>query len=238
MDKKIAVLTYDAPHRKTYDVLAYLSAAGEKVTIFALPFESKKNHKPLYQHRPTISFIYEPEAVYKNWGHDYKKATIESLFYDLKGFEYILLAGAPILPKKVVEAYKIINSHPGYLPDVRGLDALKWAIVEDQLIGVTTYFISEEADTGNLLERNQLHVQKNDTFYCFAQKLYEMEINMLGRSVHIIEGGAGLGMKLDDINVLHKRMPHSIEKDLLKYFDIRRLNVTGWHNEFMGLVDG
>ena len=40
----------------------------------------------------------------------------------------MLIGGAGILPKKLVNSMKIINSHPAYLPYVRGLDSLKWAI--------------------------------------------------------------------------------------------------------------
>ena len=48
---------------------------------------------------------------------------------------------------------KIINSHPGYLPNLKGIDAIKWAIYGHQPIGVSTHYISEKADEGELIER-------------------------------------------------------------------------------------
>lgn len=41
----------------------------------------------------------------------------------------------------MIQKYRIINAHPGYIPVVRGLDSLKWAIVEGLPIGVTTHLL-------------------------------------------------------------------------------------------------
>ena len=67
----------------------------------------------------------------------------------------ILIGGAGILPKEIIDNVNIINSHPAYLPSVRGLDALKWAIYNDMPIGVTSHIISEEADSGFLIRRDR-----------------------------------------------------------------------------------
>ena len=51
----IGVLTYNIPHRKTYDTLCLLKARGYKdVIVFAMPLHYKKQFKPLYEHRPQL----------------------------------------------------------------------------------------------------------------------------------------------------------------------------------------
>ena len=49
---RLAVLTYNHPHRKTQDLLMQLSAFGyNDVSVIALPWEDRKQHKPLVPHR-------------------------------------------------------------------------------------------------------------------------------------------------------------------------------------------
>ena len=44
---------------------------------------------------------------------------------------------------------------------MRGLDSLKWAIFEGKPIGVTTHIISEETDTGWLINKQLLSLLSN-----------------------------------------------------------------------------
>jgi phosphoribosylglycinamide formyltransferase-1 len=41
--------------------------------------------------------------------------------------------GVGIIPQSVCCSFPVINSHPGYLPYIRGLDALKWAIYKERV---------------------------------------------------------------------------------------------------------
>ena len=48
----ISILTYDAPHRKTQDLLFRLKAKGySDVNVFATPWQKRKNFIPLIPHR-------------------------------------------------------------------------------------------------------------------------------------------------------------------------------------------
>lgn len=79
--------------------------------------------------------------------------------------------------------------HPGYISLARGLDALKWEIYEDLPIGVTTHFIGDEVDAGEIIERKEILVYKNDTFHALARRVYETEVAMLVSSLRA--GGKG-----------------------------------------------
>jgi len=48
----------------------------------------------------------------------------------------------------IINAFKIgvLNMHPGILPDNRGLDTIKWAIMKDMKQGVSCHLISKEID--------------------------------------------------------------------------------------------
>lgn len=141
MKKKVAVLTYPIKHRKTYDTLSLLRANGyTDVSVYATPFSYQKKKFPLIQHRPEMNYqIPGPAELCQNLGYRYEEGELESFSIDKE--RIVLIAGAGLLPEKFVENYIIINSHPGYIPNSRGLDAFKWAIAERQPIGVTTHFV-------------------------------------------------------------------------------------------------
>lgn len=213
----IGILTYSEIHRKTYDVLCLLKAKGyHNVTVYAAPFHYKKQFQPLYPHRPEpMENTPDTGSVCTNFGYEYIESPIESL--TIPKDEILLICGAGILPDDFVASHTIINAHPGYIPECRGLDAYKWAIYEGKPIGVTTHLLGEYIDAGEVIERRIIPVYFYDTFHSVAQRVYENEVFML---VEAIE-------KLDEEhmwippgnNPVHKRMPHAYETQLPERFD-------------------
>lgn len=209
--------TYDVPHRKTYDTLSLLKAKGYKnVLVYAVSMHYKKKFKPIYEHRPQVVYEIYPDELAKNLGYQFCKGNGYEEFDGLKG-NIILVCGAGIIPNNIVEGNMIINAHPGYIPYARGLDALKWAIVEDEPIGVTTHLLGNEIDAGEIISRIKIPIYDNDTFHSVAQRVYENEINML------VDALLHISDKHKYINagdtVLHKRMPPEVEKELLLKFE-------------------
>lgn len=210
------VLTYNVPHRKTYDVLCLLKSKGVKhVLVFAVPMHYQKTFVPFYEHRPSLCQMIMTEEVCRNFGYDYM---CSERYEDIpvEGTTPLLVCGAGIIPQDIIKKYAVINSHPGYVPLARGLDALKWAIIENKPIGVTTHLIGGEIDAGEVIQRKIVPVYKNDTFHAVAQRVYEYEISMLVDSLKLM-GEDHYYFEAGD-NVLHKRMPPSIECNLLDAF--------------------
>ena len=121
--RKIAVLTYPVKHRKTYDVLCLLKANGyTDVNVYAVPFRYQKTHAPLIRHRPEMNFqIPETSELCFNLGYRYEQVELESVNIDNE--RIVLIAGAGKLPEEFVDKHIVINAHPGYIPNCRGLDA-------------------------------------------------------------------------------------------------------------------
>ncbi len=187
----VQIITYDKPHRKTQDIVFRLKLSGfTDIHLFVLPWITRPPHIPLYKHRPDNAFDISVDSFAKRMNLKYIRCEYSELTKLLDPTNKTLIAGAGILPG--VKNTQIINSHPGYLPNVRGLDALKWAILAGQIIGVTTHFINEEADTGTLIERNILPLYHTDSFHSIALRQYELEIEMLLRSLTITPDGSEL----------------------------------------------
>lgn len=217
-DYECIVLTYNVPHRKTFDTLCLLKANGYKnVLAWAVDFHYKKTFCPIYEHRPPVVVDIFPCDLCANLGYDfiYAKNRYDDFDYDVN--IPVLICGAGILPEEMVKRYKIINAHPGYIPMARGLDAFKWSIVDEIPIGVTTHLLGDEIDAGEIIDRRIVDIFENDTFHSVAQRVYENEI------VCLVDA---LGKLDDEHQIIHggdypirKRMQRDIESSLMDAFE-------------------
>lgn len=226
----IAVLTYDIRHRKTQDLLLRLKACGHgNILVVALPFEKRLKHKPLYRHRPSNVVPIDTPELCDNLGYGFTRMSDLSFFKE--NIECVLIGGANIIEREQTERFKIINSHPGYLPHSRGLDALKWAIYHNWPIGVTTHIINEEIDGGFLIKQRQTNLYHNDSFHSIATRHYELEIEMLVDSLGEYDCAKVMGNKIVDEaglwfeSVVHGRMPNDLELVMMKRLEHRLMNI-------------
>lgn len=216
--EKIAVLTYPVKHRKTYDVLSLLKANGyTDVMVCAIPFRYQKKKFPIYQHRPEMNFmIPDMEIFCKNLGYQYIVGELES--FEIEKGRIVLIAGAGILADEFVKEHVVLNAHPGYIPECRGLDAFKWAIVEDKPIGVTTHLVGDYIDAGLVIERRVIDIYMSDTFHSVAHRVYENEVSMLVEAIEKYRMDTMHMMSPGDTEV-HKRMPENMERELFRKFE-------------------
>lgn len=72
--------------------------------------------------------------------------------------EYVVCGGCRILPKSFIDNFRgrIINAHPGLLPEFRGLDPVLWAVSQGAVIGATLHLVDEGIDSGAILLRRNL----------------------------------------------------------------------------------
>lgn len=212
------VLTYNAPHRKTYDALCRLKALGYKdVLVWAVDFHYTKKFHPIYEHRPPVVVEVMPEKLCEYFGYDFIFSQNGYENFDFDSSVPVLVCGAGIIPESMVEKYRIINSHPGFIPLARGLDAFKWSLAEDIPIAATSHFLGSEIDAGEIIDQREVEVFENDTFHSLAQRLYDTEITLLVDALkkvnekhRFVKGGE---------NVIHKRMPAEIEEGILDAFE-------------------
>jgi len=221
MAKKIIVLTYDHPHRKTYDFLNSLKSAGvNNIKVIAQPWIERKNHIPLYKTRPSSSDIY-PEELCKQLEYEFEKYEVSR--FDKKN-EVIMIAGAGILPPFFYTNNILINAHCGYIPQVRGLDSLKWAIYRNLPIGVTIHrIIDENVDFGLMISRKKVPLFFDDNLHTIAKRQYEMEIAMMVDTVVKESWKNAKEFDISDgiINEPTRRMPNSKEKEITKILELR-----------------
>lgn len=58
----------------------------------------------------------------------------------------------------------VLNIHPAYLPDYKGVSPVFWALVNgEKKSGVSVHFIDRGIDTGGIIKREQIKIDKSDT---------------------------------------------------------------------------
>ena len=69
---------------------------------------------------------------------------------------------------------KIINAHSGWLPKHKGLDSIGWSIKTGDPVGITTHFIDEGVDSGNILKFYEAAIEPGNTFNSITKKIWNM----------------------------------------------------------------
>lgn len=188
---KVGVFVYDFPHYKSQQGLLHLMAAGIKPTVvFAQEKLSLGIQYSLLRIIPRRISVNETEAVAKAFGLKYVKSrhdsrhtirTIKSL-----GLDIGVVLGARILKKPTIEAFTIgiLNMHPGIIPANRGLDNIKWAVLDNLKQGVTTHFIDERVDMGRVVNIRTVDVYRDDTLSDIQMRVHEVELMAM---VHVLK---------------------------------------------------
>ena len=81
-----------------------------------------------------------------------------------------------IFEKKIINLVnkKIINCHAGKLPFYRGRNVLNWVLINgEKEFGITTHFINESIDEGNVIMQKKFLIKKNDDYNTLLKKSYK-----------------------------------------------------------------
>jgi len=97
-----------------------------------------------------------------------------------------------MLPEVVwaMPEYGTINLHASLLPAYRGAAPINWVLINgEKTTGLTTFFIRQEIDTGNILFREKLEIDPEDNAGTLHDKMMELGGDLVLRTVRAIESG-------------------------------------------------
>jgi len=93
-----------------------------------------------------------------------------------------------------------INLHASLLPQYRGAAPINHVIINgEKTTGVTTFFINENIDTGNIIHRKEVNIDDNDDAGSLHDKLMEEGSLLLLKTIHDIEHNNVCTIKQTDI---------------------------------------
>ena len=97
-----------------------------------------------------------------------------------------------MLPEVVwqMPEFGTFNLHASLLPDYRGAAPINWAIINGESVsGVSTFFIDEKIDTGDMIMQEEVSIDKTDNAGDLHDKLMNIGSNLVLRTVKQIALG-------------------------------------------------
>lgn len=129
--------------------------------------------------------IYQPEKIKGNTEFIEK---IKSLKPDV----ICVVAYGKILPKELLDIpkYGCVNVHGSLLPKYRGAAPIQWAIINgDKKTGITTMYMDEGMDTGDMILKEEIEIGENETTGELWNRLSEVGGKLLVETLRKIEKG-------------------------------------------------
>jgi methionyl-tRNA formyltransferase len=114
-------------------------------------------------------------------------SSLNSLNADLQ-----IVVAFRMLPKEVWSLPKLgtFNLHASLLPDYRGAAPINWAIINgEKETGVTTFFIDEEIDTGNIIIQEKITIESSETAGQLHDRLMKLGAQLVVHTAKAISEG-------------------------------------------------
>lgn len=102
----------------------------------------------------------------------------------------VVVAFGQLLPLSILKIpqYGCINVHPSLLPKFRGATPIHWSIISgEKSTGVTTMFMDEGMDTGDMLLKSELPIEENETTQELHDKLSQIGAGLLIKTIKQIK---------------------------------------------------
>ncbi len=128
--------------------------------------------------------VYQPTTL-KNGAFD---DTLKALNPEL----IVVVAYGKILPPSVLDypIYGCMNVHGSLLPTLRGAAPMQRAIMEGHPVtGITTMYMAEGLDTGDMLLKAELPIEADDNFETIHDKLAALGAETMQRTIAALRAG-------------------------------------------------
>jgi methionyl-tRNA formyltransferase len=136
--------------------------------------------------------------------------------------DLIVVVAFRILPKSIfkIPRYGSINLHASLLPKYRGAAPINWAVINgERETGVTTFFLQEKVDTGNIIMQKSIDIASEDNAGSVHDKLMLLGAETLFDTVELIESSGGNVQVSKQINSEATAAPKIFKEDCRINFD-------------------
>lgn len=145
--------------------------------------------------------VYQPTTL----RNEETQAFIKSLEPEL----IVVVAYGKLLPKEVLDipARGCINVHGSLLPKYRGAAPIQWSVLNgDPIAGVTTMFMGEGLDTGDMLLKAETPVGENETSGELFERLCHLGADLLIKTIDALVAGSVTPVPQDESEASHVGM--------------------------------
>ncbi|NVM21029.1 MAG: methionyl-tRNA formyltransferase [Desulfobacterales bacterium] len=186
---EFAAPTLKALHDNHYDVLAVVTnpdrpkGRGRRMVASAVKQAAETLGYPVLQ----------PARVKESWFVD----KIRGLNPDL----FVVVAYGSILPGSILAIPRLgaVNIHASLLPKYRGPAPIQWAIINgEQETGVTTMWMDEGMDTGDILLSDKVPIGPDETCQTLYYRLADIGAQLLIDTLSRLRSGRLVGAHQDE----------------------------------------
>lgn len=113
----------------------------------------------------------------------------------------VVVAYGKILPKDILDAPKLgcINVHGSLLPKYRGAGPIQWSIINgEEVTGVTTMFMAEGLDTGDMILKMETPIGEEETAGELFDRLCIIGADCLEQTIKLFESGKPVPREVQD----------------------------------------
>ena len=138
------------------------------------------------------------------------------------------------LPKEVWEIPKngTINLHTSFLPEYRGAGPINWVLINgEKNTGVTSFFINDKIDQGDIILQKKISIDKNMTAAQLHNQMIIDGIEITNKTIELVRNNT-LKIKIQNQSEKYKKAP-KINKELLRINWGESINQI--HNKIRGL---
>ena len=219
---QFAVTILDKLHLEGYDIKAVVTATdkpagrGRKIQESDVKKYAVENGLPLLQ----------PSNL--------KDESFQNELQQLNADLFVVVAFR-MLPKSIWSMPKkgTINLHGSLLPQYRGAAPINWAVINgEKKTGVTTFFINEKIDTGNLLLQKEMKISENETAGEIHDRMMHLGAETVLETVKMIQSDKINAIPQKTEGVILNPAPKIFKNDCLLNFD---MSIKDLHNFIRGM---
>ena len=137
--------------------------------------------------------VFQPDSL--------RNDEVDTMVRDMNPDVFAVVAYGKIIPPNLlnIPEFGAVNVHGSILPKYRGAAPVQWAILNgDSSTGVTTMFLDEKMDTGDIIYSEQTPIGEMETAGDLFERLAEMGARLLVRTMKDIETGKAPRAKQDE----------------------------------------
>lgn len=138
-----------------------------------------------------------------------KDEAIQQTILDFAPDAIVVVAYGKLLPKAVLDIPKLgcINVHGSLLPKYRGAAPIQWAVLNgDKITGITTMFMGEGIDTGDMLLKEETPIYEDETSGELFDRLKLIGAELLIKTLVLLENGSVVPVKQEESNSSYAAM--------------------------------
>lgn len=137
--------------------------------------------------------VYQPQRV--------KEPEFIEKLKEMNPDAIVVIAFGQILPKEILDMpkYGCINVHASLLPKYRGAAPIQWAVIDgEKETGVTTMYMNEGLDTGDIIDKVVVPIDKKETGGSLFDKLAIEGGKLILKTLIELENGTAVRTPQDD----------------------------------------